>query len=280
MTMATWLTAFALIFLRLVEHSSTIEQKPLSSDFNKSSADNSTANLVVSTASSLLQSQAIPNSRYRNGHTIIPGIVQPGTMLYHGRADSDIPAMYWVAFEPELSYTFCQIFGGAEDSPSLIAVRSGKPRLAHRLLGIDEDDIVRVRKYLEEQIAETPWFSLQFEAVEHVIDWHAYLHSIISLYGKPLKDIWVIINSTWPQYDVQPNNQDSQVKTAFRLIEYTVQRFILYSVGTLPILLGLLPFTKNVHCPTLRPSQPRHVQSRKLFYVRRWKERRANYAEF
>ncbi|KAJ3931890.1 MAG: hypothetical protein NXY57DRAFT_961344 [Lentinula lateritia] len=97
-------------------------------------------------------------------------------------------------------------------TPSLIAVRSGKPRLAHRLLGIDEDDIVRVRKYLEEQIAETPWFSLH-------------------LYGKPLEDIWVIIYSTWPQYDVQPNNQGSQVKTAFRLIEYTVQRFILYSVS-------------------------------------------------
>ncbi|KAJ3915704.1 hypothetical protein F5877DRAFT_48065 [Lentinula edodes] len=408
--MATWLTAFALIFLSLVEHSSTVEQKPLSSvsqslhsahselqdwsndheywDVNKPSADNSTANLVFSTASSLLQS--IPNSRYRNGHTIIPGIVQSGTMLYHGRGDSDIPTMDWVAFEPELSYTFCRIFGGAENcwlhnfvvdrplrvlyfdgsgtalaafprgsmdsqdifawgeikpdmalnegsrirkmcewasklgldgfirqvfqlimlcdfgsvklvssqhlkstpststympapsgpmkipsytvpittfdaiqtlkllgpfdyypglsvvqldlthfvsfydttlAPSLIAVRSGKPRLAHRLLGIDEDDIVRVRKYLEEQIAETPWSSLQPEAVEHGIDWSAYLHSIISLYGKPLEDIWVIINSTWPQSDVQPNNQDTQVKTAFRLIEYTVQRFILYSVS-------------------------------------------------
>ncbi|KAH7878421.1 uncharacterized protein C8R40DRAFT_1246423 [Lentinula edodes] len=107
-------------------------------------------------------------------------------------------------------------------APSLINVRSGKPRLAHRLLGIEEDDIVRVRKYLEEQIAETPWSSLQPEAVEHGIDWPDYLHSIISLYGKPLEDIWS---------DIQLNNQDTQVKTAFRLIEYTVQRFILYSVS-------------------------------------------------
>ncbi|KAJ4465378.1 hypothetical protein C8J55DRAFT_493466 [Lentinula edodes] len=104
-------------------------------------------------------------------------------------------------------------------APSLIAVRSGKPRLAHHLLGIDEDDIVRVRKHLEKQIAETPWSSLQPEAFEH-----AYTEN-------PSKTSGVIINSTWPQYDVQPNNRDTQVKTAFRLIEHTVQRFILYSVS-------------------------------------------------
>ncbi|KAJ4497501.1 hypothetical protein C8R41DRAFT_822495 [Lentinula lateritia] len=36
-------------------------------------------------------------------------------MLYHGRGDSDIPTMDWVAFEPELAYTFCGVFGGAEN---------------------------------------------------------------------------------------------------------------------------------------------------------------------
>lgn len=168
-------------------------------------------------------------------------------------------------------------------APSLIAVRSGKPRLAHRLLGIDEDDIVRVRKYLEEQIAETPWFSLQFEAVEHGIDWHATYIPSSACTESPSKTSGSSFTLPGPSTMF---NQTIRVAKWRQLSDWLSTLFsgssctLCLLSGTLPILLGLLPFTKNVHCPTLRPSQPRHVQSRKLFYVRRWKERRANYAEF
>ncbi|KAJ3855154.1 hypothetical protein EV368DRAFT_79914 [Lentinula lateritia] len=258
-------------------------------DLNKPSADNSTAILVFSTASSLLQ-LSIPNPRFRNGHTIIPGIRifggaencwlhnfvvdRPLRVLYidgsgtalaafpQGSVDGqDIfawgeikPNMAlneglrihksgrrnwdWDGFKGKFSNCYVQLdlthlvsFYDTTLAPPLIHVRFGRPRLAHRLLGIDADDIVRVRKYLEEQITETPWSSSRPETVEHGMDWPAYLHSIINLYGKPREDIWVIINSTWPQSDVQPNNQDTQVKSAFRLIKYTVQRFILYSIS-------------------------------------------------
>ena len=45
------------------------------------------------------------------GHTIVPGIVRPGTLLYHGRGDSSIPVTEWVAFDPEISHGFCRGFG-------------------------------------------------------------------------------------------------------------------------------------------------------------------------
>lgn len=45
------------------------------------------------------------------GHTVVPGIVRSGTLLYHGRGDSSIPTMEWVAFEPEASHGFCRTFG-------------------------------------------------------------------------------------------------------------------------------------------------------------------------
>jgi hypothetical protein len=43
------------------------------------------------------------------GHNIIPGIVAPGTLLYHGRSDPQIPTIPdWTATDPEHSYLFCR----------------------------------------------------------------------------------------------------------------------------------------------------------------------------
>ncbi|KAJ7762140.1 hypothetical protein B0H16DRAFT_1368950 [Mycena metata] len=68
---------------------------------------NATGHLVFDTVSSLLQHW--PNTRYRNGHNIVPGIVPVGTLLYHGRGDSNLPTIpEWTATDPEHSYIFCR----------------------------------------------------------------------------------------------------------------------------------------------------------------------------
>ncbi len=50
----------------------------------------------------------IPFQLYIIGHSLVPGIIPVGTLLYHGRADSDVPTEpQWVATDPEHSYVFC-----------------------------------------------------------------------------------------------------------------------------------------------------------------------------
>ncbi|KAJ7719239.1 hypothetical protein DFH07DRAFT_1009711 [Mycena maculata] len=67
---------------------------------------NATSHLVFETVNSLLQHW--PNTRYRNGHTIVPGTVPTGTLLYHGRQDSNLPTIpEWTATEPEHAFFFC-----------------------------------------------------------------------------------------------------------------------------------------------------------------------------
>jgi len=87
---------------------------------------NATDNLIFTTVASLLQQW--PNTRYRNGHTIVKGTIPPGTVLcakfrhlffslcysegcrYHGRADKNIPLEpEWLAFNVEHSYVLCQL---------------------------------------------------------------------------------------------------------------------------------------------------------------------------
>ncbi|KAE9401274.1 hypothetical protein BT96DRAFT_956582 [Gymnopus androsaceus JB14] len=60
--------------------------------------ENATGHLVFETVNSFMQHW--PNTRYRNGHNVVPGIVPPGTVLYHGRGDSNTPT--------EHSYLFCR----------------------------------------------------------------------------------------------------------------------------------------------------------------------------
>ncbi|KAF4579301.1 hypothetical protein EYR36_001111 [Pleurotus pulmonarius] len=76
-------------------------------DLNKIPDPDSTGHLIFDTAASLLQHW--PNTRYRNGHNIVPGLVPTGTLLYHGRRDNNIPSVpEWVATDPEHSILFCR----------------------------------------------------------------------------------------------------------------------------------------------------------------------------
>ncbi|KAJ7128724.1 hypothetical protein C8R44DRAFT_563640, partial [Mycena epipterygia] len=68
---------------------------------------NWTGHLIFDTVSSLLQHW--PNTRYRNGHNIVPGSVPISTLMYHGRGDNAIPALPgWTATDPEHAFTFCK----------------------------------------------------------------------------------------------------------------------------------------------------------------------------
>ncbi|KAF8151003.1 hypothetical protein B0H34DRAFT_730875 [Crassisporium funariophilum] len=76
-------------------------------DFGTRPSSNSTSHLIFSTANSLLQHWQ--NTRYRNGHTIVPGTIPPGTLLYHGTTKKEIPQIAeWTATDPEHSYIFCR----------------------------------------------------------------------------------------------------------------------------------------------------------------------------
>ncbi|KAG2076636.1 hypothetical protein BDR04DRAFT_1068120 [Suillus decipiens] len=68
--------------------------------------ENATGNLIFDTVHSLLQHW--PNTRYRNGHNIVPGMIPIGTLLYHGTNGSDmIPTgPEWTATDPEHSIFF------------------------------------------------------------------------------------------------------------------------------------------------------------------------------
>ncbi|KDQ62997.1 hypothetical protein JAAARDRAFT_188626 [Jaapia argillacea MUCL 33604] len=67
---------------------------------------NSTSHFIFDSAHSLLLRW--PNTRWRNGHIIIPATIPPGTLLYHGRTNSSIPSTpEWIATDPEHSYLFC-----------------------------------------------------------------------------------------------------------------------------------------------------------------------------
>ncbi|KAG1722846.1 hypothetical protein EDD22DRAFT_496073 [Suillus occidentalis] len=77
-------------------------------DLGKAPAANATGHLVFDTANSLLQHWA--NTHYRIGHTIVPGTVPVGTLLYHGAITGPhLPtALDWVAVEPDHSIIFCR----------------------------------------------------------------------------------------------------------------------------------------------------------------------------
>ncbi|KAJ7463340.1 hypothetical protein FB451DRAFT_1494403 [Mycena latifolia] len=83
------------------------------SDFSAAPNINATGHLIFDTVNSLLQHW--PNTRYRNGHNIIPGTVPVGTLIYHGRQNSSIPTVpEWTATDPEHSYPFCDAPAGTE----------------------------------------------------------------------------------------------------------------------------------------------------------------------
>ncbi|KAG1893894.1 uncharacterized protein F5891DRAFT_906279, partial [Suillus fuscotomentosus] len=76
-------------------------------DLDEGPAVNATGHLVFKMVNSLLQNW--PNTCHCIGHTIVPGIIPMGTLLYHGATGPHLPtALDWVAVEPEHSMLFCQ----------------------------------------------------------------------------------------------------------------------------------------------------------------------------
>ena len=101
-------------------------EEPTRWDFFQKPNQDSTSQLVFNTANSLLQRWQ--NTRYRNGqinvflilihiyhptkknlgHTIVPGTIPIGTLLYHGTNKEEIPhTPEWTATDPDHSYFFC-----------------------------------------------------------------------------------------------------------------------------------------------------------------------------
>lgn len=70
-------------------------------------ATNTTSNFIFDGVSSLLQQWG--NTRYRNGHNIVPATIPTGTLLYRGSAREVVPdGPEWVATDPEHSFLFCR----------------------------------------------------------------------------------------------------------------------------------------------------------------------------
>ncbi|KAG8900058.1 hypothetical protein FRC01_010276, partial [Tulasnella sp. 417] len=80
--------------------------KILASDWNASPEPDETGHLIFNTVNGLLNHWH--NAYYRNGHSIVPATIAPGTLLYHGRRQADTPpdGPEWVSFDPEHSYLF------------------------------------------------------------------------------------------------------------------------------------------------------------------------------
>ncbi|KAH9029276.1 hypothetical protein EDB85DRAFT_1892134 [Lactarius pseudohatsudake] len=75
-------------------------------EWNSLPNPNSTHHLIFNSVSGLLQRW--PNALRRNGHSLIPATIPKGTILYHGRADFQIPiSPDWVAFDFEFSAMLC-----------------------------------------------------------------------------------------------------------------------------------------------------------------------------
>ncbi|KAJ6547100.1 hypothetical protein B0H19DRAFT_253126 [Mycena capillaripes] len=73
--------------------------------------DNSTAPFIFNSVSGLLMQW--PNTVHGTGHSIIPGILHPFTLLYHARQDSLLPpSPEWLAWDVEMSYAIMVPRGG------------------------------------------------------------------------------------------------------------------------------------------------------------------------
>ncbi|KAH6909269.1 hypothetical protein BKA70DRAFT_230712 [Coprinopsis sp. MPI-PUGE-AT-0042] len=75
--------------------------------FDVSPPVNGTSNIIFDSVASLLQQWG--NTRYRNGHNIVPATIPVGTILYHGTHHKIIPTTpEWLATDSEHAYPFCQ----------------------------------------------------------------------------------------------------------------------------------------------------------------------------
>ncbi|KAG2145278.1 uncharacterized protein EDB93DRAFT_1087255 [Suillus bovinus] len=88
-------------------HSYSFGSKTEQWRFDEGPAENATGNLIFDTVHSLLQHW--PNTRYRHGHNIVPGVIPTGTLLYHGTSRNAIPSEpEWTAVDPEHSIVFAR----------------------------------------------------------------------------------------------------------------------------------------------------------------------------
>ncbi|KAF9007433.1 hypothetical protein BDQ17DRAFT_1350634 [Cyathus striatus] len=96
------------------------EYLPLESDIDlwnlhDAPFENSTSHLIFDTINSLLQHWT--NTRYRNGHTIVPATIPEGTIIYHGTYFNRIPINpEWVATDTEHARYFCIGRGTADNN--------------------------------------------------------------------------------------------------------------------------------------------------------------------
>ncbi|KAJ7763327.1 hypothetical protein B0H16DRAFT_1674049 [Mycena metata] len=137
-------------------------------DLNVEPNVNATGHLVFETVSSFLQHW--PNTRYRNGHNIVPGTVPVGTLLYHGRGDSNLPTIpEWTATDPEHSYMFCR--GSPETGCWHLTLVTSRPLRAAKMKDgpMDTQDIVGWGEVLPDRYFE------ERKRVVDLCDW-----------GKPL----------------------------------------------------------------------------------------------
>lgn len=136
-----WLPALAL----QVVHASN-SQLVLTDSQRDTILDNSTAPFIFNSLSSLLTQW--PNTYHPNGHTIIPGVLEPYTLLYHARKDARVPppSPEWFAFDPEMSYGIMASRGG---TTFLLTYRSIRPA---RILYFDG---------MSAALSETGWLDSQ-----------------------------------------------------------------------------------------------------------------------
>ncbi|KIY66205.1 hypothetical protein CYLTODRAFT_423645 [Cylindrobasidium torrendii FP15055 ss-10] len=93
-------------------------------DFDLEPNVNATGHLIFDNVASFLQHW--PNTRYRNGHSLVMGTVPVGTLLYHGRGDSRFPTEpQWTATDPEHAEAFCR--GSKEEGCWLLTLVNNRP---------------------------------------------------------------------------------------------------------------------------------------------------------
>ncbi|KAJ3925694.1 MAG: hypothetical protein NXY57DRAFT_20802 [Lentinula lateritia] len=142
-------------------------------NINVAPSQNATGHLVFETVNSFLQHW--PNTRYRNGHSVVPGLIPAGTVLYHGRGDANTPTVpEWLATDPEHSYHFCR--GQTADSgcwqlvitvlrPLKVLYFDGSAAAKMRDGSMDSQDILAYGKVVPEK------FFSERERIRNLCEW-------------------------------------------------------------------------------------------------------------
>ncbi|EIW84056.1 hypothetical protein CONPUDRAFT_50649 [Coniophora puteana RWD-64-598 SS2] len=144
MKSAPWKNGLALLAPALASVSSALLQAPFASPgqglpvgdqsswftdadkwrFDERPSPNATSNYIFDTLASALQHW--PNTRYRNGHAVIPAYVPTGTLLYHGSFTGAVPTTpEWTTPDPEHAYMFCR--GGSDVGCWQLTLAAARP---------------------------------------------------------------------------------------------------------------------------------------------------------